>query len=213
MRHLVNHLLKSNLAEIMAKSCRNCHVMGMHSIMLSECPGKTIRLFVADPSNELWKNHHCIKEPQSIAFHSHHCQLTLSCTRGSLMNVVGKLSGGPDTHPFPPKAVTAYRYTSAIRNGTGGFEALRQTNVWLGKETATAHEDESIFMEASVLHTVATPKNEWAAWLVFEGKEDPDYDSTCYSNANLSMSSLDGLYGKFNSVDEVRHLLNEANLL
>lgn len=79
MKELIKHLVNNHLDTIVEKSFLNCHVMGLHSIMLLESPEKTIRLFVSDGNSKLRKNteENILKGKQTLAFHPHHCNITL----------------------------------------------------------------------------------------------------------------------------------------
>src|SRR6478752_10393471 len=100
MKHLISHLIKNYLEEIVNKSLLHCHCKGLHSIMLLESPGKTIRLFISTPQSEMYKNlpetfnyekatgeslFHSKK--MSIAFHPHHCNVTLHVINGCIFKI------------------------------------------------------------------------------------------------------------------------------
>ena len=57
MKHLIKHLIDNHMENIISRSLKNCHCTGLHSIMLSESPEKTIRLFISDEKSEMYKNY------------------------------------------------------------------------------------------------------------------------------------------------------------
>lgn len=201
---LVAHLLQSNLPEILAKSRLHCHAHNLHSIMLLEAPGKTIRVFVAEPGHTLWRNFpENIESGMSVGFHPHHCDLTLVGLRGTFFNWIVR-SGNELVLP-------RFRYRSALRGEKPGFEKM-------GTIGLRTHEGRfltagaSVSMRATDVHTVAALTDRWSAWLVLEGGEDTNYEPFCYSTAELETESFDHLY-KPMSESKLRELLKEANLL
>lgn len=53
MNSLIKHLWENNRKEIISKSIKNCHVKGLHSIMLLQSKNKTIRMYISDYNSEL----------------------------------------------------------------------------------------------------------------------------------------------------------------
>lgn len=206
MKALVKHLLKNNLDEILNKSLLNCHCIGLHSIMLLECPGKTIRLYVADANHELWRNDRVgfLDGSATIGFHAHHCNITLSVVHGEIGNDQIQKSEIGDY------CYEVFRYQSAITNGAGGFERIGTQ--WFKPGIATRiKKGGNVFLSAQDIHTVWVKKGETAAWLVFEGMEDSEYDPFTYSSADLESQPLDDLYKKVEMCDVLR-LLKLSNL-
>lgn len=208
MKALVNHLLKNNLQELIAESYMDCHAKGLHSLMLLDCPGKTIRMFIAVPGNEMHKNFPENKEwlvpscdDMSIGFHAHHCNLTLVNICGFVNNWVVtpiNVQGGnsikvADDNVF---SVNAFEYKSAIKEGETKF-AEKKGSHWLKSQTyQTLTKGESVFMRAHELHTVACDSDQLSAWFVFEGEEDPWYENVVYSNRFLPTEDFSHLYRK-----------------
>jgi hypothetical protein len=198
MKALIHHLLKCNSKEVLSKSLLHCHVKKLHSIMLLDHPGKTIRMFVAEPGNELWKNDD-IRANQSLAYHSHHCELTLTCIYRSFANKILTQGHVED--------IPEFEYQSKIKTGKVGFKKLGRKFFGVVKRTELMAGD-SVFMKASDIHTVSVPKNTWAAWLVFEGREDKNYSSKCYSYTDLEKTKLAGLYKPMDKTQLKRLLKN-----
>lgn len=200
---LVEHLLKTNLHEILSKSRLHCHARNVHSIMLLEAPGKTIRLFVAEPSHPLAQNYpERFSAGMSVGFHAHHCDLTIVALRGKILNWT--------VVPGNEFEVTEFAYRSELRGERPGFERRGTVGLRTVDQRHLTFGD-SVFMHAAQLHTVAAVPGHWAAWLVFDGRDDANYSPACYSTSELERETLDDLY-KPVSEDQLDTLLREATL-
>ncbi len=192
MKPLILHLLSNHLHEIVARSKRNCHALGVDSIMLLDAPEKTIRLFVTHEHHTLWQN--CpdaiqFDEPMSVGFYAHHCNLTLHAVYGSFTNVIFT----PGTFCADQVALREFEYRSPIKSGKGEFHGTGKVvggSIYDNHYTAGQH----VYMNANKMHTIAVRKGERAAWLVYEGLEDPLYKNLCYSNTDLEKFDFNGLY-------------------
>lgn len=170
----------------------NCHCMGLDSIMLLYSPGKTIRLFIANPNHEMDNNHVIADElPLTIAFHSHHCAVTLHVIDGWIMNQV--IEPIPPGHR-PDASLQAYKYQSAIKDGVCRFVPHLIGHFIRSPRSAHLSAENTAFMAAHEIHTVGVMEGHRAAWFVFEGVEDPNYSSLCYSNADLANFDAAGMY-------------------
>lgn len=184
-------------------SLKNCHVNGLHSIMLLHAPNKTIRLFVAKSDHELWKN---IKEPVSLAYHPHHCDLTLLCTHGNFFNRCVRIDNTNGNLSY-----TRWAYKSHItdgelsmkKDGHDKFSIQRELNLTPGSAD---------FMHAEEIHTVYVPKGKSASWIVMQGVENENYESVLWSNEDLDSFDGSHLYKPFDNFDEILFLLRIANL-
>jgi hypothetical protein len=207
MKHLVKHLVENNLNEIVSKSILNCHCEGLHSIMLLDSKGKTIRLYISLPKNKLYRNFpkNFNKTKMSIAFHPHHCNLTIHCIMGKIFNWNVKESR-------TGLSVNKYKYSSQITEGRLAFEKISSTFV----ETINQlwiKEGQSLNLNAKTIHTIACESDKLNAWLVYEGNEDNHYDSFCLSNdEGLNLKKATKLYKKPTS-DEVIYLLKLVHLI
>jgi hypothetical protein len=200
----IENLIKNHLEEITEKSLLNCHVDGLHSIMLLDHPEKTIRLYVAMPGNTLYKNTRFTTNLMSLSFHPHHCDLTLQVTRGHLTNWNVKES---DTGTEFDK----YIYHSQITEGRLGFEYVGKSFLETTKRILISEGGQE-FLSADTIHTVACSTDRVTAWLVYEGKEDPNYIPYCWTNTDLLNQDHSKLYQKPTQAD-VLMLLNEAGLI
>lgn len=154
----------------------NCHVRGLWSVMLHDEFANRVRLFFADEDHELWLNDKSPHVHNSVGFHAHHCDVTLVRVGGFVANVV--------CDGFTPSEngyFFACEYRSAI---VDGFSVLKPREgrydiVNMKHRFLTERGD---FMKSSDLHTVWVERGKRAAWLVFEGVEDPNYKSIMYTN-------------------------------
>jgi hypothetical protein len=166
--------------------------------MLSEAPGKTIRLFFADWNHELYHNRlgHFENKPLSLAVHPHHCPITLFTTRGFFTNYRMYLvrDGQHLRFPYNWPTLRQFVFDSKLLGGKGGFTAGEPGNFAYQSDGRNYAEGQSAVMEAKGLHTVFVPKEERAAWLVFEGPSDPDHKPVAYSNTDLTLFNPEGLY-------------------
>lgn len=201
---LIAHLWTTNREQIISQSRMHCHAKQVHSVMLLNAPGRTIRLFVALPGHELWHNTpEMFQRGMSVGFHPHHCELTLLCVRGAFVNWT--LERGSRFE------LLEFTYSSALRGGAGGFK--HQGSVGFAtRDTRLYVPGECVYMPASQIHTIACAPGEVAAWLVFEGREDDRYDARCYSTSNLEAAPMAELYHQATEED-VQMLLETAGLV
>jgi hypothetical protein len=216
MKHLIKHLLRENQDEILNRSLKNCHCKGLHSIMLSETPGKTIRLYVTEFDHEMDRNFPFEFQDRglSIGFHPHHCNLTLYVVKGSIMNWVVKEidKNEPENEDRLNFNLDKYNYKSKITENEMSFD-LMEKDVKL--ETLGAfiyNKGMSIYMTGDEIHTIGVAAKSITAWLVFEGREDPNYQSVCYTNSNPNIKDPE-LYQKFGSIEEITKMLYRAETI
>jgi hypothetical protein len=206
MQALINHLVHEHLAEIAAKSLLDCHVRGIHSIMLLDTPEQRVRLFVATEEHELWRN--SARSLGSLAAHPHHCAVTLHCVKGHMVNLEYAVVEPGAEGPYKP-----YRYTSGILNEKqGGFVRAQGRGDAVFNDARMLGEGTAIYLSANLIHSVQLEKGRATAWFVYEGKEDPGYSSLSYSDQDLEAADFEGLYGKMSEA-QVLSLLQLAGLL
>lgn len=206
IKPLIKHLAENNFTEILDKSLLHCHCWGVHSIMLLNAPGKTIRLYIADRYNELFKNYEYEfnSSSMSVGFHAHHCDITLHVIKGVLHNwVVEESDGG--------YAVNRFWYHSQIKDGHAAFDNKGKCHM-ATVNAINLNPTDSLLLKASDIHTVAANPKEVTAWLVYEGKEDADYKPWCFSNADLTKQDFSQFYQK-PTRDDIMQLLRLAELL
>ena len=210
MEVLLRHLIDQNWAEITAKSLLHCHAKNLHSVMLLDSSEKRIRLFVADIGNPLDRNYPDAvtsdSSPLSIAFHPHHCNVTLAPILGTLTNwLIWNLPGNPSIE------LDSFLYQSAITSGNNAkFVKERKSTVHTRRIDILPAGSE-VYLSARDIHTVAAPSDRITAWLVLEGLEDRSYEPRCWSNDALDSADFSDLY-KRPSEQEVVEVLKLAEL-
>lgn len=200
MKGLLNHLLRQNWETILKKSLKNCHVRGLHSIMLIDSPGQTVRLYIAGRDHEM--------AGDNLALHPHHCNLTLEVVRGKINNIIYRTGRGDGY------TRGKWLYQSQITTGKMGFTLIdaADRSLCLDSSKHLRHGD-VIGMNASTIHTVKVDEGQVAAWFVYEGMEDTNYEPYCWANKDLSKFDTTGLYQKFQSMEEIRDLLQMISII
>ena len=201
IKSLIKPVWESYKDRIIGNSIKNCHVKGLHSIMLIDAPEQRIRLFYADNNHELYHD-----DEIHLAVHGHHCDVTLVGIKGHVCNILYKIN--PEGYRRKK-----YEYVSKIKTGSGSFKLVEggtSSADISSREGLTAKV--SIFMPADMLHTVQVAKGISAAWFVIEGKEDTNYESVCYTDHPDPNSLLVGLYGTMTEL-EVELILSKLNLI
>lgn len=212
---ILNNLLEKNRPTMVASSLVNCHARGVDSIMVYDKPGMGIRLFVANKNHELWKNKLTgswrdkkFARPMSVAFHPHHCNITLRVIFGNMTNVTVKKRGMRGTKPPPHQTysrstieLAEFEYQTPIGSGQKG-SFYRNHPVWVEawsigeKRLGDAFRDKELKMNADCIHSVHVAKGKECAWFVFEGASDKNYKPLCYSNDELENFDWNGMYQK-----------------
>lgn len=175
---------------------RNCHVPGLDSIVLwddREDGRGMVRYFYAHGGCPL----RGIFQPSGhfvLGAHNHRYPLILEPLFGRVMQVEVVIDQG--TAPMHE-----YAFRSGL-NGKMGVEHLRKTTGYVNQVHNLVPGDRWE-MDSSDLHTVAVGGE--AAWIVWEGPEDPAVESRIYSPRDDLKLSSEGLYGAF-SPREARSL-------
>ncbi len=207
MKELVAHFIKDNFKEIVDNSLLNCHARGLHSIMFSNVPGKVIRLFICVPDNDMYLNLPALNvNNMSVGFHAHHCDLTLHCIEGRFLNWEVEQSGCKENF-----MIDSWLHKSKIKTGEMHFERKGVGHL-RNKDFRWVNKNETVFMRADELHTVACYSDELTAWFVYEGKESPTPNNLMYSRADLNKIDSSQLYQK-PTMKQVAKLLNMVELL
>ncbi len=196
MKAFINHFIVNNVKEVLEKSLKNCHCKGLHSIMLLDSPGKTIRMYITDMNHEM--------HPGEIAFHPHHCDLSLYVIKGNISNVLIKEDKYSDLQ------IGKYLYNSQITGSKINFDFLNNTQIRILPCKSDFSQGKVIDLKAADIHTIFCRKWTQNAWIVFEGEEDLNYKPYCYSNKNLKEFSSDGLYEKFSNIEEILKYINQV---
>lgn len=196
---LLQHHLDRALRGVTYNAIAHCHAMGLHSIMLHDAPENRIRMFVTDTGHDLYTNNGSSSH-MSLAVHAHHCDVRFVNVFGNAENhryrmVPDGVSLAPPWHEMD--------YVSAITTGGPGSLTPTGKRAW-GVRTAIERLADNPVMRADEMHTIYVPISERAAWLVIEGREDPDYDSKCWTLNKEP--DLGGLYRPLPHIYVVRAL-------
>lgn len=199
----LHQLSSGRLDWIASKSLINCHTVGVDSVVFDDTPGKVVRAFIANENHNLYRNSPWSLETLSVALHAHHCDITLKRIFGEVWNItpVGALSG---------KRYASYKYQSTITTGHGSFirgDEGEDILVRL-KETQLKR---TMNLPAAQVHSIVVLRGKTAAWWVYEGTEDPNYNGMCWSDDDLSNFDFAPLY-KPMSVDYLKGVLNMIGL-
>lgn len=195
MKTLITHLLRNNLTQIVQQSMLHCHVRGVHSIMLLNSPGQTIRLYYADTDSDLHRNApDYIGGGMSVGFHTHHCNLTLHCVKGRFWNWTVRAVADHEDVGEVDLVMDGYRYQSQILTGTQGFVKEIENAHLKSERLSRIKQGSHITLAAHEIHTVFVKPWESATWLVYEGAEDPHYVPITYSNQDLTRANTTGMY-------------------
>lgn len=206
MKEVIQHFYRFN-KPVVEKSLKNCHTVGLYSIVLDDKDGRLMRLFLADISHDLYLNQ-SLSASMSVGFHSHSRDLTLVRLQGKVYNV--------EAFAYPPNCglsmthkCNRFLYESKIKGNEGGFTKAGRVDltVSLPKLFDTLH------LKAKDLHTIYMEQYEKAAWLVLEGEEDKTYEAFTYSNRPLNNLKFDSSLYMPMSYEEVGHVLEYFKLL
>jgi hypothetical protein len=210
-----------NLEWIAARSLRNCHCVGLDSIMFNDKPEQRVRVFVAQEGHQLWRNEFPFRHKMAVGLHPHHCNVELRPIFGTIWNVVRRPGGAPvqlDCFTYispikqePPSSVPVTAGVREVAKGMGSRRIAAAVpappqmgsfkRVYRGAHFLLMMEQLSgpplapmsirTAMPAQAIHTIYVPKGERAAWFVFEGKEDREYQPMCWSNDDLEKFDFD----------------------
>jgi hypothetical protein len=180
-----------NLEWIAAHSYRNCHAIGLDSVLFDDTPGARARMFFANNHHDLWRNHPSLKYPMSIALHSHHCNLELEPMSGRVWNVSRWQYKHGSVRPPISAAMSYFKYVSPINSQAGSFEKLK-CDVDVSTELEELIGPRSF--DAKEMHSIYVQRSHRAAWMVREGSEDPNHSSMVISNANLEHFDFTEMY-------------------
>jgi hypothetical protein len=186
---------------IVEKCLKNCHTFGLDSLVIKDGPGM-VRMFVAKPSHDLHHNDVDSNAIMSVALHRHHCDVTLMPIMGDVYNVTISAHG-------KPKKLRSYRYQSPISHGEGKFVSVDSSELPINLTSDLLSVPTTL--HADLLHTIYVPYGKPAAWLVFEGGENKNYNPIVYSNAMLEDFDFSGLDQPMTE-EEVKYALRSVGV-
>ncbi|WP_041258199.1 hypothetical protein [Fibrella aestuarina] len=192
MRYLVHQLLNDNTEAIARRTLLNCHLPGLHSIVLVDQPGQRIRLFYKTAACRMEVDLH--KGLLDLAIHPHHCNLSIEMVAGEMKHYVFERTDGFGVGI----RLGEFAYQSAITQGVGKFTAtgeaylrlVEKRHITLGYEPCR----NGVQLAADQLHTLSVGGFDRAMWLVIEGAEDPNYQPYSYAFDDLSQYDFSDLY-------------------
>lgn len=181
-----------NGVPIYEKCVKNCHAKNLYSIVLKELEnGRLLRMYVAVPGNELFKNNPKNGEMMSVGFHNHRYDIGLQVICGQLTN-----------HLIEEANSFLFYKKYGFETGMGESKLTQPTIVFqnnvsvkFGKFTSLQKGD-FLQLKAEELHTISTPKNELVAWLVLEGELQLNFVPKLITNKVLNESSTAPFYKK-----------------
>lgn len=173
-------------------SRKNCHGLGLHSIVLEKKPdGRLIRFFMTDPTHKMYLNDNI--ETASLGVHDHIYPISLMPLHGEVINLTFEKSEFGTT-------VNHFEFDSILQGGTGAK--------WVGQAKLACSSMQrltySLYLKANQLHTVYVPKGKIAAWIVIEGEKEKDVNNLYSVNSSVDCSAG---YDKFESEQEIRDLV------
>lgn len=189
--NLILDLLNSATDECLMMTRFNCHVKGVHSVVLANDNGKLTRCFFTTADHEMHLNiDQSLKIPLGI--HSHRYDLKLTQISGEAVNIIYKENKKLCN-------VSKYKYESEIAGGKGAiYDGIS------GVEVCGVDKLNGCFMKSNELHTVFVPKGCQSSWLVQEGKQISD-STDLFQNGSAKCSS----FTKPKSADQVKQFLAE----
>jgi hypothetical protein len=167
----------------------NCHVIGVHSIVLKNDSGRLTRCFLADRNHHLYGNLSFHNMALQVGVHDHRYDLLIKGITGVAINA----TFGESLEGFE---CSKYKFTDGQ-----GSEWLGKSNLRL-KEINPLYGGFGVFMHRAELHTMFVPKGQRASWLVKEGYQLQDH-TLLYTNS----SPLAAKHTVFNSADSVREFV------
>ncbi len=217
----LRELIRKNAALVVKLSRTNCHVKGLHSLVVDQDDqGRLRRIFFTTPYSEIQERDGEADQafpPLRLSAHDHRYALQLTMLRGTMKHWILRPGGhgvGPaEGHKLWTKQ---FRYQSPLIDGHQG--AFRQTG------TGTFHLEDfrvlsrhsfngpRVTLPASVIHTVATVGH-FVAWEVQEGRPAKAYKGFAYSNENLEAFPFEQHYQTLPDLLAWEALLQQVGLL
>lgn len=200
---LMHHVGRSDLTGI-----RNCHIPGLHSIMLHDQEGNRVRLYVTQNidtyANYVRSNQSMIDEDSdfedeteielerasthrrmNLGFHGHRTEVRLHVLTGILHNITAQIEQMVEPDEMRGY-LRRYNYVSPIVNpeASGIFIQPERYRV-IDTEIKELTQDQYVILPPSTLHTIHCDSN--TSWLVYErGASSEEASSPFYSyNQNV----------------------------
>ena len=187
--HDILDLLDKASDEDLMMSMKDCHIKGLHSIVLyCDKFDRLLRLYLTTPNHQMHNN---MRDDLNInlGVHNHRYDLQLTAVHGKAANITYRLSDSRCSN----LRVDVYKYYNKDKYVKLDRAFLKRKSLKLIDNT---------FMDKSELHTVYVRANETASWLVQEGFEVEDH-TLLYTSAEVKCTQ----YTRFKSAQDVREFV------
>jgi hypothetical protein len=144
--------------EALALSRFDCHIKGLHSIVLANDDGKLTRIFMTTVDHEMYQNLNIANMDMSLGVHTHRYPIMIEGVCGVAVNAAFE-----ETIVGCGLPVKKYFYKDKDK-----FSFIRDTALVHNGLQAILPETK-LFLDETELHTVYVPKGSKSAWLVTEG--------------------------------------------
>lgn len=163
--------------ETQLSGIRDCHVRGLHSVVLRVSPsGFLTRIYLADSNHELHHNERP-NPKMTLGIHGHRTGIRITGLVGQMDNVLYQ-----DTpSDFQAYQIEKCTFDSKIKGGEGALQRGPITSLWQTGVVNRITPWSRTWMNASELHTVYVRANQQAAWLIEEYEADRPHDPSCYT--------------------------------
>lgn len=187
------------------KCVKHCHAKNVYSIVLKELEdNRLLRIYIAMPENELYKNDPSANLPMSVGFHNHRYHIGLKVLKGSLINhIVTESENGI--------AYGLYGYETGMNKTKLEKPKIQLKGSISIKEhiKKTLNKGDYFEFQATDIHSISTKPDELVAWIILEGKLDTRYNAKLITNDDLNDASTASLYQKMTK-PEVAELLEQV---
>ena len=172
-------------------SRKNCHVKGLHSIVLSDNDGRLVRFYITSHEHTLFQNSHDGLFDLSLGVHSHKYDLVLTAVKGfdHASNLV---------YIEDPSGTDVKKYDYSVEQGA----------VYIGVSSLcmVSHKKIDIeTMDSDTLRTVHVPEGMVACWLVEDGIETGSRHAELFSNSEIKFVK----HQTFKSAEDVREFVED----
>jgi hypothetical protein len=208
MHEFIRRLFESNYDFALANSFKDFHVKGFNSILLSQSPQLTLRLYVARPYQTDLND----RDNDNLLIHNHRFDFLSQTLYGSMSNI----SYVNSERDFGAQNYHFYNYKTPIsKEGVGSDIEVTNHRVYtLRPEPKYVPQGNSYFFKKEWFHKIEVPRSFWTVILFSEYSKAEGHE--CLIGAHKPLPdriSTEGLYGRFTRMElndlmgEVFHLL------
>lgn len=176
---------------LVSMSRKNCHVNGLHSIVLSSDGGNLVRFYITSPDHKLFQNSHDGLFDLSLGIHSHKYNIVLVGLSGfdyasNLIYTEDNFGSEVKKYDYSVEGGAVYSCLSKL-----SLDGYKRIDVEV--------------MLASTLHTVHVPEGVVACWVVEEWNRAESEHTELFTNSNLEFVK----YENFGTADEIRTFVRD----